>query len=177
RCRQRLVDGRPAVDPRISPGHGTRVACKERREFGIEQLRVARPRSMMEQAGDNPDPVLFQPAEALVVPGEIELTRTFGRNRFPQDGVAHSPDPELRHRVDIAQPGGVPGLDDLVAEFVTDANQRTFDSAPKLEGRSVHSAATAVHCGSPRPILRDWRSFSSMRRKVASACPTIWSIL
>src|SRR6188768_1271248 len=130
---------------------------------------------MMQQARDDPDAVLFKPLDPLFVPAEVELRGAFRSDRLPENGIANGLDPEVRHRVDISQARPMAGLDDLVAEVVANPNQRTFDAAPKLKRFCLwhsYSAATAVSCASSQRCR-----FSSMRRKVASACPTIWSML
>ena len=62
---------------------------------------------------------------------------------------------------------------DRMRMLVAETDDGALDSAPQLQRWSgVHySAATAVGCG------RSLFFFSSIRLKVASACPTIWSML
>ncbi len=169
----RLVHGVPIVDPGIASRDLGRIVREQVGKLRIEQTGVPRARAMVHERGDHLDPALAEVFEPLVVPRKVELSRRLGRDRFPQDRIADRFDAETDHRVEVVEAGGVPGFDDLVTIFVADANDRTFDPAPQLQRWSGghYSAATAVGCG------RSLVLFSSMRRKVASACPTIWSML
>src|SRR5438309_9436230 len=169
----RLVDRVPHFDPRITARDTGGVVCQEVRKIGLEQVRVARSGAVMDEARDDLDAALAQMLEAFVVPREIELAWGFRRHRLPKNGIAHRLDPDLCHGVEIGKTRAMPGIDQLIAIAVADPHDRAFDAAPQLQqwsGRG-HSAATAVGCGRSLSLL------SSILRKVASACPTIWSIL
>ncbi len=137
---------------------------------------------MVDQPGDDPDAGITQPLQPGVVPREIELVRAFGRDRLPQDRVAHGLDPERDHGVDIAEARGMAGVDDLAAIVIADAHHGALDPAPQFERRvpragDGHAAAATVPRGRFSRCASLSRCASSRRRKVASAWPTIWSIL
>ena len=108
--------------------------------------------------------------EPLIVPGKIQFAWRLGGDMLPQDGITDGLDAELGQRVDVAQPRKMPRLAQLVAYLVADPDAGTFHSAPKFE--PSHAAAAAGSSCDPCACRR-----SSIRRKVASAWPTIWSIL
>ena len=84
----------------------------------------------MDEPADDPNAELPQPSQALVVPGEVELVRGLGSDRFPQDGIANGLHAKIRHRIEIAHPEGVTGVVKLVAIFIADAQVGAFDAAP-----------------------------------------------
>ena len=90
----------------------------------------------------------------------------------------------------------VAGLEALIAERVADAGDRAFRTAPKLKWSSHHSSELPrrAFVGDADPLSYDaiaadafttrtavvsasTGNASLMRRKVARACPTIWSML
>ncbi len=85
---QRLVHGRPVVDPRISLRDRAGETGEPLRKTRIHQVGVGRARAMMDKSGDRTDTQLAQAAQALVGPGPVETLRRLGRDPFPQHGVS-----------------------------------------------------------------------------------------
>jgi hypothetical protein len=130
---QRLVHRRPHLDPRIAIGDPCGEIGELVREIGIEQLGVARPRTMVEESSDDPDPALAKHRQPLVRPGEVQLVGPVGGDRFPEDRVANRLDPEAGDQVDVAPTLEVAGLRALVSKLVAEANDGAFDPSPKLK--------------------------------------------
>jgi hypothetical protein len=130
---ERLVDRGPPFDPRIAFRHARGIVAEQLWKCRIGQAGVARARPVMNEATDDGNAKLAQPRQPNVVPREVELVGPVGRHRFPDDGIAHRLDPQSGDRVQVVEPGVMPGLDDLVPEVVADANDRAFNPAPELQ--------------------------------------------
>src|SRR5215218_5567792 len=133
RGRQRFIDGGVALNPGITPGDAHGVAGEKLRKAWIEQIGIARPAAVVDEAGDRRDAEPSKTVEALVVPGPVRFVGPVRGDRLPQDGVAQRPKPKRRDPVEIVDPIAMAGLQALVAEIVGDPRDRAFQSAPHLK--------------------------------------------
>ncbi len=98
--RQRLVDGCIAVDPRVALGDRAGIAGELFGECNVEQIRTARPASMMEKTNDRIDPELAQALQSLVRPAPVEAA-VVANGAFPQNRIAESRDSQPGEQIKV----------------------------------------------------------------------------
>src|SRR3954447_18950608 len=114
------------------------------------------------------------------------------RHMLPQDGIAQRSDAKSGDCVEVLRPVPMSGFSQQVAVLVTDPRDGTLQPAPDFDagswplrdghgaGRKLHGqTATSTEVGASFRFrfAFTFGSVSSIRRKVASACPTTWSML
>jgi hypothetical protein len=150
RRRERLVDGREHVHPRIARRNPLGVSSEELREMGVDEAGVARAAAVVDEARDRRDAELAQAREALVRPAPIASVGIVRCNHLPHDRVAQRADPERRDGVEVRDPVEMARLFDLVAEFVADLNDRALKTAPKLKRLLTRHVRPHAGCGDCR---------------------------
>src|SRR3954466_4858441 len=83
RRRERLVDGRVSVYPRIALTHGARVGGQLFREGAVKKTGRTRAAAVMNKADDGAHSQLFEAREALVGPGPVCFFYSIGRSPLP----------------------------------------------------------------------------------------------
>ena len=138
--RQRLVDRRPGVDPRIALRHRTGVRGELRRKRRVEQVGVARSAAVVQQSADRGETELAHAREARVGPRPVESVRRVGRDPFPQQRKANALRPQRRQPIDVVQPLGEAARLQLVEPALADAIDRRLSSHPQSESGCASGA-------------------------------------
>jgi hypothetical protein len=145
RGRERLVDGRVELDPRVAARDGARVPSEPGSEARIEQVRVVGPAAVMDEPDDRFDPTRAQALEPSVRPRPVGLIGVDRGRTFPQHRIAQSGDAELGDRIDVVEPSIVAALAQLIEAAIADTVDCTLDPAPQREG---FNCAGYPHCHS-----------------------------
>src|SRR5690606_5457354 len=104
--RQRFVYWRVGIDPRVPLRH---LPCEPDQpvdEIGIEQPSGQRPRAVMDQSDDRPDPEFTQPTQSRVGGAPVDLPTMV---MFPEDGIAKGPDAERGNTFEVVVPSIMSG--------------------------------------------------------------------
>ena len=128
---------------------------------------------MVNQAYDRRNVHIPQALKPSVMPLPARSVEVLRCHVLPQNRIAKRPYAKLGHENEIILAMQMPRFQNLVTICVADAGDRAFKAAPNrncrvgVVGQTLSSAADlSVSSGRREP------SVSSMRRKVASACPT-----
>ena len=159
RGRDRLVHRGPVLDPPVARGHRVGVGGELLGELRVQQVGVARPRAVVQQADDRRQPEAAQPCQSRVVPSPVPQVGMVWRHPLPQHGVAQDANPERSHPVQVVVPLEVARLAELVAPLVADAHHAAFKATPHLERIARgDQAPTRTHRHSTRALAptRAW---------------------
>ena len=128
---------------------------------------------MVDQADNRSDPNLPQKRETSVVPVPSRRIKRLRRYVLPKDRVTQRSDTKIVDKIQIAFPIQMTSLQHLIAIIISEASHRAFEAAPDSDWRAPIKtqalSSTAALATSSERLLP---SFSSIRRKVAKACPT-----
>ena len=128
---------------------------------------------MVDQADNRSDPNLPQMRETLVVPLPSRRIKRLRRHVLPKDRVTQRSNTKIADEIQIACPTQMSRLQHLVAIIISEASHRAFEATPHSDRRAPIKtqalSSTAALATSSERLLP---SFSSIRRKVAKACPT-----
>src|SRR4051812_21884471 len=103
-------------------------------KFRIDQTRVARPASVVQESDDRRDSQLAHARHRFVSRCPISIVQGPWRDTLPQHRVAESPNAQLAEAVEIVETIVVPTQRDLIEVAVADPIHGALDPAPNLEG-------------------------------------------
>ena len=132
RCRQRFIDRRPHVDPGVTRRDLAGKACQLFGEERIEQICVARAAAMMDEACNHADPQLTQAGHARIRPAPIARVWRIWGNHIPDNRVTQRLHAKPSQKVEVRQPVGMAGFNNLVAVNIPHTNHTAFNAGPKL---------------------------------------------
>jgi hypothetical protein len=133
RRRQRLVDRREVLDPRVPARHRRGELGQAGRERVIDERGVARTAAVMDETDDRADVELAQPAEPLVAPPPVDLVDAVRAETLPQHRVSQRANAERGEQLEVLRPAIVTRADQLIEPAIRHAVDRAFDTAPHLE--------------------------------------------
>ena len=160
RRRQRLIDGRPVLYPRIALRDGPRVGRQLLRKARIEEAGSGWSAPVVEQRDDRAHVQLAQSPHPEVrdIPAALS-------DVLPQHRLAQCVDSQRSESFEVLDPLEVLIAPALVVVTVADTVHRAFDTAPELQ---------RVHAVFPNASARVW---PAIRAYSLRACATTWSML
>src|SRR3954454_4993676 len=105
---------------------------EQRRQSGIEQVRVSRATTVMEQAADDPNSQIVKPTQPDIVPAPIADLRVIGSDGLPNDGVAQRTNSKRGDAIQIVQPILVTSIYHLIPEPLSDAGHGALHASPNI---------------------------------------------
>jgi hypothetical protein len=101
-------------------------------EIGVEQVRVERSRSVVEEPADHADAALAQHCETIVGPAEVASVRVLGRNLLPENRKADRADTYRLQQIEVGCAYAVARLLGLVAVIVANTDDRALGASPQF---------------------------------------------